>query len=175
MPTFQKLTKITWIACTLAAASTFTHAFARGGSTFVHGYTRSNGTYVAPHYRSAPNSTKTDNWSTKGNINPYTGQAGTKILGNNFSTGATYTSYYVEGSSSPVVGGSRENSRSKIWPFLGAMAFAGGAAWLGYSIAEWRDRPYDDTKPGNNQLTVDEVKVPVAVTAAGFFVFSISL
>ena len=44
----------------------------------VRGYTKKNGTYVAPHYRSNPNSTKLDNWSTKGNINPYTGKAGTK-------------------------------------------------------------------------------------------------
>ncbi|MCC6932576.1 MAG: hypothetical protein IT292_04895 [Deltaproteobacteria bacterium] len=39
---------------------------------------RKNGTYVAPHYRSSPNSTKLDNWSTEGNINPYTGKTGTK-------------------------------------------------------------------------------------------------
>lgn len=43
----------------------------------VKGYTKANGTYVAPHYRSAPNNTKLDNYSTKGNTNPYTGQAGT--------------------------------------------------------------------------------------------------
>lgn len=44
----------------------------------VSGYVRKNGTYVAPYYRTAPNSTKLDNWSTKGNVNPYTGKAGTK-------------------------------------------------------------------------------------------------
>ena len=44
----------------------------------VNGYYRKNGTYVQPHYRSSPNSTKMDNWSTKGNVNPYTGQVGTK-------------------------------------------------------------------------------------------------
>lgn len=31
--------------------------------TYVSGYTRSNGTYVAPHYRSAPNAYKWDNYS----------------------------------------------------------------------------------------------------------------
>lgn len=30
------------------------------------------------HYRSSPNSTKSDNYSTKGNYNPYTGKPGTK-------------------------------------------------------------------------------------------------
>ncbi len=40
------------------------------------GYTKS-GTYKPPHYRTSPNKTKFDNWSTKGNVNPYTGKAGT--------------------------------------------------------------------------------------------------
>jgi opacity protein-like surface antigen len=44
----------------------------------VRGYTRSDGTYVAPHYRSSPNGTTSDNYSTRGNINPYTGQVGTR-------------------------------------------------------------------------------------------------
>ena len=44
---------------------------------YVNGYYRSDGTYVQPHYRSAPNNTILDNWSTKGNVNPYTGQPGT--------------------------------------------------------------------------------------------------
>lgn len=44
----------------------------------VRGYTRSDGTYVAPHYRSSPNGSTYDNYSTRGNVNPYTGQAGTR-------------------------------------------------------------------------------------------------
>jgi len=48
------------------------------GSHYVRGYTKGNGTYVAPHYQTNPNGTKLDNWSTKGNVNPYTGQPGTK-------------------------------------------------------------------------------------------------
>jgi hypothetical protein len=43
----------------------------------IRGHYRSNGTYVQPHYRSSPNGTTLDNYSTKGNVNPYTGQAGT--------------------------------------------------------------------------------------------------
>ena len=55
--------------------------------TRVRGYVRSNGTYVEPHYRSSPNSTKYDNYSTKGNINPYTGKVGTKnVYDNNYNT-----------------------------------------------------------------------------------------
>lgn len=37
----------------------------------VRGYSRGNGTYVQPHYRSNPNSFKWDNWSSRGNINPW--------------------------------------------------------------------------------------------------------
>lgn len=43
----------------------------------VKGYTKKSGTYVAPHHRTAPNKTKMDNYSTKGNTNPYTGKKGT--------------------------------------------------------------------------------------------------
>ena len=51
---------------------------ANAGTTSVRGYFRSNGTYVAPHYRTTPNSSKLDNWSTRGNFNPYTGKEGSK-------------------------------------------------------------------------------------------------
>lgn len=42
----------------------------------VKGYYRSNGTYVPPHYRTAPDRNPYNNWSTKGNVNPYTGKPG---------------------------------------------------------------------------------------------------
>lgn len=42
------------------------------------GYINKRGTYVAPHVQSAPNRTKLDNWSSKPNVNPYTGKAGAK-------------------------------------------------------------------------------------------------
>lgn len=52
-----------------------TQAFAQ---VSVRGYTRQDGTYVQPHQRSAPNNTTLDNYSTRGNVNPYTGAAGTR-------------------------------------------------------------------------------------------------
>jgi len=73
----------------VAALSVFSFiqtADARGGgsghsgSHSVHGYTTKNGTYVQPHMQTNPNGTRSDNWSTKGNTNPYTGQPGTKPL-----------------------------------------------------------------------------------------------
>ena len=47
--------------------------------TYVHGYTRSDGTYVQPHYRSSPDGSFHNNWSTKGNTNPYTGEQGNRV------------------------------------------------------------------------------------------------
>lgn len=45
---------------------------------YVNGYIKKDGTYVQPHYRSDPNGSFNDNWSTQGNVNPYTGQEGYK-------------------------------------------------------------------------------------------------
>jgi len=43
----------------------------------VRGYYRpSTGRYVAPSYKTSPNKTKIDNYSTKYNFNPYTGKKG---------------------------------------------------------------------------------------------------
>lgn len=54
------------------------HMGSRSGEVHVRGYTKKDGTYVAPHYRSAPDGTRNNNWSTKGVINPHTGKEGTK-------------------------------------------------------------------------------------------------
>ena len=45
---------------------------------YVSGYYRSNGTYVSGYHATNPNGTRNDNYSTRGNVNPYTGEAGTK-------------------------------------------------------------------------------------------------
>lgn len=51
---------------------------AEARTTRVKGYYKpSTGRYVAPHYKTTPNKTKFDNFSTKGNYNPYTGKKGT--------------------------------------------------------------------------------------------------
>lgn len=46
--------------------------------TYVNGYTRRDGTYVQGHYRSSADSSRLNNYSTRGNYNPYTGQQGYK-------------------------------------------------------------------------------------------------
>ena len=65
----------------IAAAALCFGAAAADAQTYVPGYTRSNGTYVKGHYRSSPNSTQRDNYSTYGNTNPYTGKKGSKKCG----------------------------------------------------------------------------------------------
>ncbi len=47
-------------------------------SGHVRGYTKRSGRYVMPHRRSRPDGRKFNNWSTRGNINPYTGKKGYK-------------------------------------------------------------------------------------------------
>jgi len=47
-------------------------------STRVKGYYKKSGTYVMPSYRSTKDSYKFNNYSSKGNSNPYTGKKGYK-------------------------------------------------------------------------------------------------
>lgn len=46
---------------------------------YVKGYFKKDGTYVKGHYKTMPNNNMYDNFSTKGNVNPYTGELGTII------------------------------------------------------------------------------------------------
>ena len=54
------------------------YGYANPSTETAHGYVTQRGTYVAPYHRTAPNHTKNDNFSTRGNYNPYTGKKGTK-------------------------------------------------------------------------------------------------
>ena len=51
---------------------------ALGDDVYVQGYTKRDGTYVEGHRRTRENDTRDDNYSTRGNTNPYTGREGTK-------------------------------------------------------------------------------------------------
>jgi hypothetical protein len=60
----------------------------------VKGYFRSDGTFVSPHYRSSPDNSFYNNYSTYGNINPYTGEIGTKMTPNyNFQSDTSLYKY----------------------------------------------------------------------------------
>lgn len=50
-----------------------------GGPVYVRPHASKSGTYIPGHYRSAPDGSFSNNWSTKGNINPFTGQEGTRV------------------------------------------------------------------------------------------------
>jgi len=43
---------------------------------YVNGSVDKNGKYREGHYRTDPNGTVNDNWSTSGNRNPFTGEPG---------------------------------------------------------------------------------------------------
>ncbi|KAF0133825.1 MAG: hypothetical protein FD145_1035 [Candidatus Saganbacteria bacterium] len=62
------------LACFLLVSVSFAK------SVIVRGSFKKSGNYVSPHYKTSPNKTKIDNWSTKGNINPSTGKKGTKRI-----------------------------------------------------------------------------------------------
>lgn len=49
-------------------------------TTTVRPYFKRDGKYVAPSFRSALNQSVNDNWSTKGNYNPFTGAKGEQRL-----------------------------------------------------------------------------------------------
>lgn len=57
-------------------AATSGAAWARGSHP-VHGYTTKNGVVVVAHRATNPDASRANNWSSKPNVNPYTGRAGT--------------------------------------------------------------------------------------------------
>ncbi len=61
----------------IAIVVLFGTAASVSAETYVNGYYRQNGTYVQPHHQTSPDANRYNNWSTQGNVNPYTGQPGT--------------------------------------------------------------------------------------------------
>ncbi|WP_159468308.1 hypothetical protein [Dyadobacter sp. 3J3] len=77
------------------------------------GYQKSNGTVVQPHYKTQQNQTNLDNYSTQGNVNPYTLENGTKakdysIDASNYGSGKTIQTgerggqYYINNNGNKV-------------------------------------------------------------------------
>lgn len=64
------------LACSLFLGVGFVNS-AQAKTSSVRGYFKpSTGKYVVPYFKTTPNKTKIDNFSTKGNYNPYTGKKG---------------------------------------------------------------------------------------------------
>ena len=51
-------------------------SFGAAADVWVKGYTTKNGTRVQGHYRSNPDKSYNNNWSTRANKNPHTGKVG---------------------------------------------------------------------------------------------------
>ena len=68
------------LLCCLTVVPAHARGLRTGGSRYryVRPYTTKRGVYVSLHYQTNPNGTKLDNWSTKGNVNPFTGKPGAK-------------------------------------------------------------------------------------------------
>jgi hypothetical protein len=64
------------LTCTILGAAFLAGAAEANADQYVSGYTRHDGTYVHPYYRSSPDSSTFNNYSTRGNTNPYTGERG---------------------------------------------------------------------------------------------------
>jgi hypothetical protein len=65
---------IMWPASAIARAS----GYVNPNYHWVPPYQRRDGTRVRGHFKTDSNRTKCDNYSTEGNVNPHTGQPGTK-------------------------------------------------------------------------------------------------
>lgn len=66
---------------------------------WVNGYFRGDGTYVQGYYRSSPDGIPYNNYSYRGNVNPYTGSIGTKSYDPSYPSYRSYGSYGGYGSS----------------------------------------------------------------------------
>lgn len=72
----KKLISSFLLACFLFLGVGFVN-LAQAKTSSVRGYIKpSTGRYVAPHFKTTPNKTRLDNFSTKGNYNPFTGKKG---------------------------------------------------------------------------------------------------
>lgn len=59
--------------------ASFVSAQTYGSTRYQSGYYKpSTGTYVQPHYKTDVNTTNWDNFSTRGNYNPYNGSTGSR-------------------------------------------------------------------------------------------------
>lgn len=75
----------------IVALAVLAGACSAWAQTYVAPHVTRNGTYVEGHVKTNPNSTVDDNYSTRGNVNPYTGEQGTKPRSSEYTPPPTYT------------------------------------------------------------------------------------
>ncbi len=64
------------LAADLAEARGGRSSGGQGGIGYIRPSISRNGTYRSGYYHTNPDSSKLNNWSTRGNVNPYTGKKG---------------------------------------------------------------------------------------------------
>ena len=79
------------------------------GNHYVRGHTRNDGTYVSGHRRTDADDSFWNNWSSRGNVNPYTGRQGTKLPSYNYGGGSTYVRGHYRSNGTYVSGHYRSN------------------------------------------------------------------
>ncbi len=99
---------------------------AYAGDTWVNGYYRGDGTYVQGHYRSAPDGNPYNNYSTEGNVNPYTGATGTARPAPNTRSGYSTPSYGTPATQPTAV--CRDGTYSYSQSRSGTCSYHGGVA-----------------------------------------------
>ena len=72
----MKILKITLTTLILFASAFALKAQVNSSQTYVSAYFRADGSYVPAHYKTDPNVTNRDNFTTKPNVNPYTAKPG---------------------------------------------------------------------------------------------------
>ena len=113
----------------LVALLTSSSVFA---DVFVNGYFKRNGIYVQPHFRSSPDISTFNNYSSWGNINPYTGKWGTS----NPVTQEIYKTY--RNFRAPTI--------YSVMPYTPIIPFVGGISG-GSASSEYRDNSAPNQSP----------------------------
>lgn len=72
----RRFLALTLVPLLFAASTALPTALLAAGSHARKGYVTKKGTYVPPSRATNPNKTQRDNYSSKGNVNPYTGKEG---------------------------------------------------------------------------------------------------
>jgi hypothetical protein len=104
------------VLCLVEPAIAGGHGHAAGGDVSVKGYVKSDGTYVAPHMRSAADGDFSNNWTTQGNVNPYTGKEGTRVTPPATYGTPSYTPAQGLNSGLPPVGSSYQTQPESLSP-----------------------------------------------------------
>lgn len=97
----------------------FSSSFAQ--DVLVNGYTRTDGTTVPTHYRTNPDYTVNNNFTTIGNTNPYTGKVGTLPGDNGYSIQSPQSSINI-----PLIENSLSNSPNKGYTISVTTPLSGG-------------------------------------------------